>query len=128
MRILLDTHTFIWLDTDPTRLSAAAIAVLADPSNTLLLSSASVWEMAIKVGTGKLLLSADLQTVLTDQTTRNPITILAVAAEHALQVQGLPPIHKDPFDRMLVAPAQVEGATILTCDANIPRYPVPTIW
>jgi PIN domain nuclease of toxin-antitoxin system len=128
VNILLDTHTLVWLDTDASKLSVKAVDYLTDPACRLLLSTASIWELAIKVGTRKLTLSADLAAVVTDQTTRNPIELLPVTAAHALQVRHLPALHKDPFDRMLVAQAIIENATILTIDADLRRYPVRTDW
>jgi PIN domain nuclease of toxin-antitoxin system len=84
--------------------------------------------MAIKVRTGKLILSADLADVLTDQTTRNPIELLPITTDHALTVRNLPLLHRDPFDRMLIVQAQIENATLLTADADIRQYPVQTDW
>jgi len=128
MKILLDTHTFIWMDTDPAKFSPTAVACFNDPANDILLSVASVWEIVIKTALRKLALSADVDQVVRDIQAQNPLPLLDIRYAHALAVRGLPPIHKDPFDRMLVAQALVERATILTCDANIPRYPIPTIW
>jgi PIN domain nuclease of toxin-antitoxin system len=82
--------------------------------------------MAIKVRTGKLILSADLADVLADQTTRNPIELLPITTDHALAVRNLPLLHRDPFDRMLIVQAQIENATLLTADADIRQYPVQT--
>ena len=128
MKILLDTHALIWMDTDPTQLSATAVACFNDPANDIWLSVVSVWEVVIKVGTGKLALSGDIDQIVRDIQAQNPLQLLDIQYPHALAVRGLPPIHRDPFDRMLVAQALVENATILTCDANIRRYPVMTIW
>jgi PIN domain nuclease of toxin-antitoxin system len=128
LNVLLDTHTFIWLDTDASRLSAAARDYLTDPTCRLYLSVASVWEMGIKIHAGKLKLSADLDVVLTDQTTRNPIVVLPVTLAHALAIRALPLIHKDPFDRMLVAQATAENAVLLTADPVLHRYPVRADW
>jgi PIN domain nuclease of toxin-antitoxin system len=128
MNVLLDTQVFIWLDSDPARLSATAGRRINDPASRLLLSVASVWEMVIKVGTGKLTLRADVETVVHDQTTRNPITLLPVDIAEAYAVGRLPPIHRDPFDRMLVAQAIVLNAVLLTADATVRQYPVQTDW
>lgn len=126
--LLLDTHTFIWFDVQSTRLSASAKQLIADPKNRKLLSAASIWEMSIKVGNGRLQLGGDLATVVRDQVSGNGIEILPVTAEHALAVQSLPPIHRDPFDRMLVAQAIVENAVLISCDPNLAKYPVTVFW
>lgn len=125
---LLDTHTFIWLDTDASKLSATVRGYLTNNTHLLLLSMASAWEMAIKVGTGKLILSDDLAQVVRDQISRNPIQLLPITLDHALAVRHLPSIHRDPFDRMLVAQAMALNAVILTKDPNIRQYPVRTDW
>ncbi|MBX3398428.1 MAG: type II toxin-antitoxin system VapC family toxin [Gemmataceae bacterium] len=126
--LLLDTHTFIWFDVQSTRLSASAKQLIADTKNRKLLSAASIWEMSIKVGNGRLQLIGDLSTVVRDQVSRNGIEILPVTADHALTVQSLPPIHRDPFDRMLVAQAILESSVLISCDPNIAKYPVTVIW
>ena len=118
----------MWLDTDAGKLSATARAYLTSPYHQLLLSMASVWELAIKIGTGKLTLSGDLDQVIRDQTTRNPIQLLPITLDHALAVRKLPSIHRDPFDRMLVAQAMTLNAVLLTKDRNIRQYPVRTDW
>jgi PIN domain nuclease of toxin-antitoxin system len=128
MTYLLDTHVFIWLDTVPGRLSATANDILTDPSAQLLMSTASIWEMAIKIQQGKLSLSDTLEAVIAEQTSRNPIGLLPILTAHSVGVGRLPTIHKDPFDRMLVSQALAEGATLLTDDAKIRRYPVRTTW
>jgi PIN domain nuclease of toxin-antitoxin system len=128
VNILLDTHTLVWLDTDASKLSAKAVDYLTDPDCRLLLSVASIWELAIKVSLGKLTLSADLETVVIDQTTKNPIELLPVTAAHALRVRHLEYFHKDPFDRMLVAQAIIEDATILSADPVLRQYPVRIDW
>ncbi|MBY0512672.1 MAG: type II toxin-antitoxin system VapC family toxin [Gemmataceae bacterium] len=126
--MLIDTHVLLWLDSNAARLSQTAVGYLTNPSCRLLQSTASVWELAIKVSINKLVLRADLATIVADQTTRNPISLLPVAVDHALAVRSLPPIHKDPFDRMLVAQALAENAVLLTDDPVIRQYPVRTDW
>ncbi len=128
MTVILDTHTLIWLDTDASKLSPLAVQVLEDPANTLLLSHASVWEMAIKVAAGRLTLTQDLELVLAEQTTLNPISYLPIALDHCLAVRSLPRLHGDPFDRMLVAQAQIENASLLSCDQKVRQYPIRVIW
>ena len=124
MKLLLDTHLLLWAAGQSHRLPAAARELVCDPENDLLFSVASLWEIAIKRGLGR----ADFQVdprVLRRGLLDNGYGELAIAGEHAMAVEGLPPIHKDPFDRMLVAQAQVEGVTLLTMDATLVMYPGP---
>jgi len=128
MRILLDTHTFIWWDTDPAKLSARALALCSDASNQLVLSVGSVWEMAIKIQLGKLRFAKPLAEMIADQQRTNQLELLSVHLAHALAVENLPPIHKDPFDRLLVAQAQIEGITLVSRDPNLAGYPIQVEW
>ncbi len=123
MNLLLDTHTVLWwLNDDPT-LSEAARAAIADPENTVFLSAVVVWEIRIKQGIGKLDLPDDFGEVLAEQ--RFPE--LAVTVDHAHTIEGLPAIHRDPFDRLLVAQAMVEKMTLVTRDPAIAKYGVDII-
>lgn len=128
MNVLLDSHVFVWQDMDSGRLSATARTYLNDPANRILFSVASAWEITIKIQIGKLKLSDTLSVVVAQQRAQNPFDILPVMFDHALQVGSLPQIHKDPFDRMLVAQAIVENAIILTDDHLIQQYPIRTVW
>jgi PIN domain nuclease of toxin-antitoxin system len=127
MNGLLDTHTFIWWDSEPSKLSAPALAFLRDPANTLLLSVVSAWEMLIKLQLGKLTLNASLTTILAQQQA-NGIQILSITLDHVLGLQGLPAPHKDPFDRLLVAQANVEAAVLVSADAIFAQNPVQVLW
>jgi PIN domain nuclease of toxin-antitoxin system len=127
MKGLLDTHTFLWWDSEPSKLSAVALAFLKDPANTPLLSVVSVWEILIKKQLGKLPLNTPLTTMLVKQQA-NGIVVLAVALDHVLALDALPPLHKDPFDRLLIAQAHAEGAALLTADPIIARYAVHVLW
>lgn len=127
MRGLLDTHTFIWWDSESSHLSPAALEFCRDKSNTLLLSVASIWEIVIKSQLGKLDLHAPLETILAQQQA-NGIQILPATMAHALGVQALPPIHKDPFDRLLIAQANIEDAVIISVDSVFSEYPVKVLW
>jgi len=127
MKALMDTHTFIWWDSDLSRLSARALAVLQDPATLALLSVVSVWEILIKSQLGKLSLRLQLDQILAEQI-GNGLQILQVTLEHALGLEALPDVHKDPFDRLLIAQARVEGATLLSADAVFARYPVSVLW
>lgn len=123
MNLLLDTHAVLWwLDDDPT-LSDAARAGISDPENTVYLSAVAVWEMRIKQGIGKLDLPDDFEEVLDGQA----FSKLPVSVDHAHTIAGLPVIHRDPFDRMLVAQAVVEGMTIVTRDRRIAEYGVDVL-
>ena len=127
MKLLLDTHTVIWIDSDPGQLSRAASSALQDPSNTKYLSVVSVWEIIIKTQSGKLTLYQPLARLLSDQVA-NGVQILPVLLPHVLGVDSLPQIHKDPFDRLLAAQAIVEDAEFVTADRVFAQYPVRILW
>lgn len=124
MRVLLDTHVWLWLQTEPERLSQSSLDLLSDPANELLLSAASAWEIAVKVGLGKLSLPAAPADYVPRRLATSGTTALPVELRHALHVAGLPRHHRDPFDRLLVAQAQVEGLPLLTADAQLGAYDV----
>ncbi len=128
MKLLLDTHTFIWWDSEPARLSSRALALCQDFENKLLLSVASTWEMQIKAQLGKLKLGLPLPELIENQQRINSLQILHIGLEHVLALDQLPPVHKDPFDRLLVAQARVEGASLVTNDPVMTNYPVNVIW
>jgi len=128
MKVLLDTHTFLWWINDNPQLSHDARQIITDGENILFLSAASGWEIAIKTGLGKLILPADITSFLFEQLSINAISPLPVQMNHALHVYTLPDFHRDPFDRMLIAQAQVEGLPILTADRKFAAYQVEIIW
>ena len=124
MKLLLDTHLLLWAAGEPEQLPVAARALLNDPQNELLFSAASLWEVAIKRGLGRTDFRADprlLRRGLLD----NGYSELPITSEHAVAVDGLPPIHKDPFDRILIAQSIVEGVALLTADPLVAQYPGP---
>ncbi len=127
MRCLLDTHTFIWLDSDPAQLSPRVRALCYDPANTLLLSVASVWEMQIKLQLGKLILTQSLAATIASQRA-NGINLLPISVSHVLGLDSLPLHHKDPFDRMLIAQANVENIALLSADRIFTLYSVALLW
>jgi PIN domain nuclease of toxin-antitoxin system len=127
MKLLLDTHTFLWWDNAPDRLSATALSALRDPANDLYLSAASAWEILIKSHLGKLTCRLPIADMIANQQS-NGVKVLPVDIHHVLGIDGLPPIHKDPFDRLLAAQANVEGATFVTADPIFAQYPVRTLW
>ncbi|HET6342887.1 MAG TPA: type II toxin-antitoxin system VapC family toxin [Gemmatimonadota bacterium] len=128
MRVLLDTHVWLWMVAEPKRFSPESVALLQDGSNELLLSAASSFEIAIKYTLGKLPLPAPPQEYVPDQIARTGVAPLAIEHAHALAVAELPLHHRDPFDRLLIAQAQLEGLTILTIDRRIAAYDVPIRW
>lgn len=128
MKLLLDTRAFIWWDSEPSKLGRRALDACCDPANTVLLSVASAWEMEIKRQLGKLALRMPLPEIIAQQRAANGIGLLDLQLPHVLQLGSLPTPHKDPFDRILVAQALVEGATLVTVDPAIEAYPVPVLW
>ena len=128
MKILLDTHAFIWWDSDISQLSPTALQLCQDPANTLLLSAASVWEMQIKQQLGKLKLKLPLREIVQTQQESNGIAVLPVQLAHVLLLEQLPLHHRDPFDRLLIAQANAEQAALLSCDSVFGKYQVNIIW
>ncbi|XWK87890.1 MAG: type II toxin-antitoxin system VapC family toxin [Phormidium sp.] len=128
MKSLFDTHTFIWWDSQPNNLSQTALALLQDRSNILLLSVISIWEMQIKLQLGKITLNRPLLEIIENQQQTNQIEVLSVNLAHVLELDKLPLIHKDPFDRLLIAQANVENAALVSCDPIVAQYPVNVIW
>lgn len=124
MKLLLDTHIFIWWVDQPEKLSATAISALEDEANELLLSVASVWEMQIKIQLGKLKLSLPLKELVKNQQETNDLRVSPVALSHVLALDALPFHHKDPFDRLLIAQGMAEGLTIVTADSQFSAYSV----
>ena len=121
MKLLLDTHLLLWAAGDPGRLSADARTLIEDPVNELLFSVASLWEIAIKRSLGRSNFRVDAR-LLRRGLLDNGYHELPIAGEHAVAIEGLPPIHTDPFDRILVAQALVDGITLLTSDRIVARY------
>ncbi|MDP1605393.1 MAG: type II toxin-antitoxin system VapC family toxin [Rhodocyclaceae bacterium] len=124
MKLLLDTHLLLWAAGEPDRLSANARTLIDAPENELFFSAASLWEIAIKRGLGRSDFQVDAR-LLRRGLLDNGYGELPIGSEHAIAVADLPPIHKDPFDRMLVAQAMVEGISLLTADSSVARYPGP---
>jgi len=124
VKLLLDTQLLLWAAGQPERLSAAARKLLDNPQNELLFSAASLWEIAIKATLGRDDFHVEprlLRRGLFD----NGYMELPITSQHAVSIDGLPPLHKDPFDRLLLAQALTEGITLLTCDAQLARYAGP---
>jgi PIN domain nuclease of toxin-antitoxin system len=121
VRLLLDSEVVLWSLHSPERLPAEAVTAITDPVNSVDVSVASLWELAIKQSIGRLTVDADLREHLALQS----FSELPVLGEHALAVRELPPHHRDPFDRLLIAQARCEGLTIVTADRAFAAYDVP---
>lgn len=128
MRVLLDTHAFIWWDDEQSKLSFKALNVCSDPANVLVLSLVSVWEMQIKIQLGKLNFSISLAEKIKQQEQTNRLVILPVTLRHVLGLNQLPDIHRDPFDRLLISQCLEEDLAIVSHDSIIKKYPVRVIW
>jgi len=130
MRVLLDTHTFLWWDADkkPGRLSTKVFDILSDSTNILVVSLATIWEIQIKVQLGKLTLAAPLADILKQQQQTNDFELIPVNVIHILALDTLPHHHRDPFDRILVAQAKVESMPLISKDAIFTQYSIPVLW
>ena len=124
MKLLLDTHLLLWAAGEPHRLSRQARTLIDDPDNELLFSAASLWEVAIKRGLGREDFTVDAR-LLRRGLLDNGYSELPINSQHVIAMESLPPIHKDPFDRILVAQAVIEGIMLLTVDSRVARYPGP---
>ncbi len=127
-RVLLDTHVFLWFITADPRLDAEAVEILDEPSVDVLLSVASLWEIAIKHSIGKLKLLDGYEALVTGQVEENGIHLLPIEPRHLLRLTDLPLHHRDPFDRLLVAQAVEEDLPIIGADEAFDAYPVHRIW
>jgi PIN domain nuclease of toxin-antitoxin system len=127
MRLLLDTHAFIWWDGDPSKLPPHVLALCQDPMNSLVLSVASVWEIQIKTQLGKLSLRLPLYKIIAEQQA-DGMDILLITLAHIYELRNLPDHHGDPFDRMLIAQANAEGISLLSHDQVFRHYPVNVVW
>ncbi len=128
MNLLLDTHTFIWWDSEPGKLSQQALILCHNPMNTLLLSMVSIWEMQIKIQLGKLTLNLPLVEIIQHQQQNNNLKILPITINHVLALENLSNHHKDPFDRLLIAQNNIEDAVLVSCDPMIAKYQVKLVW
>jgi len=128
-RYLLDTHALIWMLSGDNRLSAVARSVIMDTDNQLLFSMAGYWEICIKIGLGKLELQKNWERHLDNEMKSNDIRMLNIYPEHCREVLHLPWIHRDPFDRLIIAQCRVESATLLSADSIVNRYPgLQVVW
>jgi len=128
MRLLLDTCTFLWIVTGSSQLSKRAAELFRDPANEVFLSAVSSWEIAVKFSSGGLRLPSPPMQLVADQREAHAIAPLPLTEQEALYLPRIPHLHRDPFDRMLVCQAIVNGLSILTPDPLITQYPIRTIW
>lgn len=128
MNLLLDTHTFLWFVAGDLSLSQPARLAIEDENNTRYISVASLWEIAIKVSIGKLTLSDPFEILIPEQLAENGIELLDISVEHIALVASLPFHHRDPFDRLIAAQAEVEQMTLVSVDNVFDLYKISRIW
>jgi PIN domain nuclease of toxin-antitoxin system len=128
VRLLLDTHVFLWAVNDSPQLGSAARTLIENTENDLFLSVASLWEIAIKLSTGKLRLELPFLELATEKTEQYGVTLLAIAPSHLNLLTTLPFHHRDPFDRLLVAQCLAEGAPLLSRDGALDAYGITRLW
>lgn len=128
MKLLLDTQAFLWFITDNPRLSATVSSAIEDPANTIHVSLASAWEIAIKTSLGKLIVAEPISVLLPRELNRNGFHSLPIELAHIIAIADLPFHHRDPFDRLLIAQAMVEQLTVASSDAAFDPYPISRLW
>jgi len=128
LRLLLDTHSFLWFVLDDPKLSATAKAAMEDPANEIEISPASYWEIAIKIALGNYSLPQHFQQFMEQQLAKNQFRILPIEIQHTAMLTTMPHHHKDPFDRLLVAQALCEGISIVSGDPRLDAYGVKRLW
>ena len=127
-RLLLDTHALLWWLADPAQLSAKAHAAIADPEQQVLVSAASAWELATKVRLGKLEIAQKLLSELPDVLASQGFELLPIQFSHGLRAGGYPQAHRDPFDRLLAAQAELEGLSLVSLDPTLKAFPCHLLW
>ena len=128
MKFLLDTHTFLWFALNDPQLSERALKLITNPANEVLISPASYWELAIKIGIGKYMLQQTIDTFFEDQLSENQFEILPIEPRHVAPLTKLDFHHRDPFDRLIIAQAMIEDISIISADSAFDAYPVTRIW
>lgn len=128
MRLLLDTHVFLWWVLDDSQLRPSTVELLGNPDNDILMSSVCGWEISIKASLGRLDLPSPPVDFVPQQLHKNDFGTLPITLYHALEVYSLPPHHQDPFDRMLIAQSRTENIPIISSDSTFGRYDVEVIW
>lgn len=128
MKLLLDTHTLLWLVENDPQLSQTALHLLVDPDNDLLLSPVTYWELAIKISIRKYRLAEPLTDYIAEAIQLYGLSILPISVPHAAAIENLPHHHKDPFDRMLIAQSIVEDVALVSSDEAFDVYPITRLW
>ena len=128
MKYLLDTHAFLWFVSEDNRLSSKAQSIIKNSRNDIYFSAVSAWEMSIKIRLGRLSIEEELEPFIIKQLSENNFSTLSITIFHSIYTSKLPDIHKDPFDRMIVAQSQVEDMPLISKDKNIKKYKVPVVW
>jgi len=128
MKLLLDTHTFIWWDSESSQIPETTLDILKNPDTELLLSLVSVWEIQIKAHLGKLELQEPLLEIVQRQESQNEIVILPITLDHIIELEQLPWHHKDPFDRLLIAQSRIETAVLVSKDPAFESYDCQIFW
>lgn len=128
MKLLLDTHTFIWWDREPELIPSSTLALMQQDDTQLVVSIVSLWEIQIKTQISKLNLQTPLAEMVAQQQAENGITLLSIALPHILELDNLPQYHKDPFDRLLIAQCRAETATLVSRDGIFKQYDCPLLW
>ncbi|MGG6238817.1 type II toxin-antitoxin system VapC family toxin [Nodosilinea sp. AN01ver1] len=128
MKLLLDTHTFIWWDSQSSQIPAGTLNLLKSPDNELLLSLVSAWEIQIKSHLGKLDLREPLLDIVQRQESQNRVVILPITLGHIIELDQLPWHHKDPFDRLLIAQSRIESVMLVSKDTNFDQYDCQRLW
>lgn len=128
MKILIDTHAFLWLITDNDKLSKKSKLIFTEPKNELFFSMASFWEICIKVSIGKLKLSKNWDKIIKDELISNSVKLLPISVDHCYQITQLPFHHRDPFDRIIISQAIIEKMHIMTVDNHFSQYEINVVW
>jgi PIN domain nuclease of toxin-antitoxin system len=128
MKLLIDTHTFLWWDSDPSRIPPATLFLMQESNNEIFVSLVSFWEIQIKTQLGKLTLKTTLSSIIFEQQEKNGILILPITLPHILELDNLPWYHKDPFDRLLIAQSRQENTTIISKDSAFNDYDCQILW
>ncbi len=128
MKLLLDTHVFLWLRNEPEKIPLPIMNLYESMGSDVFLSMASIWEMQIKNQLGKLVLDLPLNELIDQQCLKNGLQILAIETAHIYALKNLPPHHNDPFDRLILVQAQTENLTLISADSVFKHYDVDCIW
>lgn len=128
MNLLLDSHSFIWMHHEPHKLSVMVAMEILNPAIVLFLSIVSIWEIQVKIQLGKFKFKDSLGDVVTEQQKVNSLQILPITLAHILELENLPFHHKDPFDRLLIAQANVDNLTLVSADSKFSAYSVNILW